>query len=132
MRTGLFFDCEHRLRRLWLGSVDCGEELMYIMNSAGVMFGFLLLSATLAAQQYVISTYAGGARPPTPALGVAVPFGARFGDRWTRHVTCTPQPELCFQAGSERGPQRVAGNSRAGYSGDGGPGQARNWAHSWA
>jgi len=48
-----------------------------MMRSARVVFGFLLWSATVAAQQYVISTYAGGA--PLPALGVDLPIGAASG-----------------------------------------------------
>src|SRR5260370_887543 len=35
----------------------------------------VLLSSVAAAQQYVISTYAGGAPPHTPARGVDVPIG---------------------------------------------------------
>jgi len=37
-----------------------------MIRPARVVFGFLLWSATIAAQEYVISTYAGGA-PPLPA-----------------------------------------------------------------
>ena len=38
------------------------------MRPARVVFGFLLWSATVAAQQYVISTYAGGGSMPVPAV----------------------------------------------------------------
>ena len=40
---------------------------------------FLLLGAAVSAlavaRQYVISTYAGGAPPPTPVVGVNMPIG---------------------------------------------------------
>src|ERR1035438_4447307 len=45
------------------------------MRSARIAFAFLLLSAVAAqAQWYVISTYAGGGPPATPARGVDVPI----------------------------------------------------------
>jgi hypothetical protein len=39
--------------------------------------GFLVLGAAIAAygQEYVISTFAGGAPPPTPVLGIDIPLG---------------------------------------------------------
>jgi len=49
------------------------------MKTIRVACSFLLWSAVAAAQQYVISTYAGGAPPPTPAPGVDVPIGGALG-----------------------------------------------------
>jgi hypothetical protein len=49
------------------------------MRSVRAAFGFLLLGAAAAQAQYLISTYAGGAPPPTPAVGVEMPIGQPFG-----------------------------------------------------
>ena len=47
------------------------------MRSASVTLGLLFLSSAAAAQQYVISTYAGGALPPAPASdgSIGAPMG---------------------------------------------------------
>ena len=46
------------------------------MNYAScVAFGLLLLTATAAAQHYVVSTYASGASPPTPVAALDVSIG---------------------------------------------------------
>ncbi|HYI94023.1 MAG TPA: hypothetical protein VEX68_10805, partial [Bryobacteraceae bacterium] len=96
------------------------------MRFARVAFWLLLLSIAalrpVVAQQYVISTVAGGGPPSMPASGVAGPIG-------------TPQRVATDAAGSvyftslnsvfkldQRGIlTRVAGISKLGYSGDGGP-----------
>src|ERR1700693_684651 len=74
------------------------------------------------AQQYVISTYAGGVPPPTPAAGVATSIG------FPRSVATDAAGNVYF-AGNEcvfkldgnAVLTRVAGRGRLGYSGDGGP-----------
>src|SRR5262249_17476760 len=86
-------------------------------------FGSLLLTAVGAAQQYVISTYAGGASPlPSPAPGLQVSIGApaavatdSVGNVYFVSLNCV------FKLGRDGVLSRVAGNSRIGYSGDGGP-----------
>src|ERR1035437_9417759 len=45
-----------------------------IMFSARVGLGFVLVSGAAVAQQYVISTVAGGAPPPTPIAAVSASF----------------------------------------------------------
>jgi trimeric autotransporter adhesin len=84
----------------------------------------LLLSAgTLAvAQQYSISTIAGGAPAPTPATATNAAIGR------TSRVTTDSAGNVYFSANhsvyrmATNGTLTlVAGNSRAGYSGDGGP-----------
>jgi uncharacterized protein (TIGR03437 family) len=102
------------------------------MRSAGVIFGFLLLSAAAAAQQYVISTYAGGAPPPTPALGADAPFGAAFGVATDATGNVYFASLYCvFKLDRNGVLTRVAGNSRAGYSGDGGPATSAQLGARW-
>ena len=92
------------------------------MISARIIVGFLLLSVAATAQQYLISTYAGGAPLPTPALAVDVPIQAASG------VATDAAGNIYFAVADsvfklDQGGvlTRVAGNSRPGYSGDGGP-----------
>ncbi len=110
-----------------------GEELRYIIKFACAIFGFLVLSATVAAQQYVISTYVGGAPPPTPASAVGVPFGQRLALRRMPQVMCTSLACIAFSKwirtessrGSPETPELVI-REMAGQP------QARNWAHGGA
>jgi uncharacterized protein (TIGR03437 family) len=90
-----------------------------------------LLSSVAAAQQYVISTVAGGAPPPTPALGTSVSIGHPFGiaaDTAGNVYFVSPDYLVnsedlgcVFKLDPSGIVTRVAGNSRPGYSGDGGP-----------
>jgi uncharacterized protein (TIGR03437 family) len=83
----------------------------------------LLAGATLAcAQQYSISTVAGGAPPATPAAAASTSIGM------PRRVTSDSGGNIYFTAGNAVYKMTsggtltlVAGNSRAGFSGDGGP-----------
>ncbi len=74
------------------------------------------------AQQYVISTFAGGAPPRTPIAGPQASFDSlssvatdSVGNAYFSAVNCV------FKLDSNGVMSLVAGNSRAGYSGDGGP-----------
>jgi hypothetical protein len=88
----------------------------------------VLLSSVAAAQKYVISTYAGGAPPPTPALGVDAPFGSALGVAADAAGNVYfPSLYCVFKLDRNGVLTRVAGNSRAGYSGDAGRPPARNW-----
>jgi hypothetical protein len=51
------------------------KELIY-MVPARVALGFLLMSGAAVAQQYMISTVAGGAPPPTPIAALNAGIGA--------------------------------------------------------
>jgi trimeric autotransporter adhesin len=102
----------------------------------GVGRGFLmktgwiavLLSAglgTAAAQQYTISTFAGGAPPGTPVAATSTSFGA------PRRVALDKAGNLYFSSlnsvfmlNTAGVVTLMAGNSRPGYSGDGGPASA--------
>lgn len=85
---------------------------------------FLLIAAgPLAfAQQYTISTVAGGAPPPTPVNATSTSIGL------PRRVTADKAGNIYFSAGNSVFEittggvlMLVAGNSRPGFSGDGGP-----------
>ena len=92
------------------------------MSSARVVAGFLLLSAVGAAQQYLISTYAGGGQLPTPVRALEAPLEAASGvatDRAGNLYFANADSILKVDPGGIL--TRVAGTSRPGYSGDGGP-----------
>src|SRR5438034_3309266 len=86
--------------------------------------GLLLVSGTAAwAQQYVISTIVGGAPPPTPIAAVNASIGLTYGVATDAAGNVYFTSDNCvFRLEQQNGVlTRVAGNSRAGYSGDGGP-----------
>jgi hypothetical protein len=81
---------------------------------------FFTLESSVA-QQYVLSTLAGGSPPPTPAVATAdsifPPFGIAVDSTGNIFFTSV---ECVFRViGNTL--ERIAGNSRKGYSGDGGP-----------
>jgi sugar lactone lactonase YvrE len=86
-------------------------------------FGILFSVALAAqAQEYVISTFAGGAPPPTPVLGVNMSIGSfqsvaadAVGNAYFIGSHCV------FKLDQNGVATRIAGNARPGYSGDGGP-----------
>jgi trimeric autotransporter adhesin len=93
--------CVGRSRRLLLGLVAGGAAL---------------------AQQYTISTVAGGAPPATPAAGTSISLGQpqrvtadSAGNVYFTSLNCV------FRLDPTGNVTLVAGNSRAGFSGDGGP-----------
>ena len=86
--------------------------------------GLLLASGTAAwAQQYVISTFAGGAPPPTPIAAVNAPIGRIYGVATDTAGNLYFTSDNCvFRLEQQNGVLTpVAGNSRVGYAGDGGP-----------
>jgi uncharacterized protein (TIGR03437 family) len=85
--------------------------------------GVLWLAASLAfAQQYSISTVAGGAPPATPfsASGISIGQPARVATDAAGNVYFS-SGNAVFKVSPSGTLALVAGNSRAGYSGDGGP-----------
>src|SRR6266550_579388 len=85
-------------------------------------FGFLLIGSLCTAQEYVISTFAGGAPPPTPAKGVNLSIGSpqgiaidTEGNAYFTSLNCV------FKQDPNGVVTRIAGTTRPGYSGDGGP-----------
>jgi NHL repeat-containing protein len=92
------------------------------MRSARVVFGFLVLCCAGAAQQYVISTVAGGAPPAMPVRGVDLPINTRgVATDAAGNVYFTSTLDCVFKLDPNGIVTLAAGNSRPGYSGDGGP-----------
>jgi len=92
------------------------------MKTFGFACGLLLFAGATVAQQYLISTIAGGGPPLTPAAGLTVSIGPpsavatdSAGNTYFLSLNCA------FKLDQSGGLTRVAGNSRPGYSGDGGP-----------
>src|SRR6478735_4556922 len=89
------------------------------------VLGFLLFGGSVWAQQYVISTIAGGAPPATPLTAT----GASVGDP-TRTATDAVgnvyfgSLHSVFKVDANGSLTRFAGNGRAGNSGDSGPATA--------
>jgi hypothetical protein len=77
-------------------------------------------ASVLLAQQYVISTFAGGAPPPTPVAAVSTsslypaPIAVDARNQYFSSSNCV------FKVDVNGILTRVAGNSRQGYYGDGG------------
>ena len=86
------------------------------------LLGFLLLGGSVWAQQYVISTIAGGAPPATPGPATAASIGdpTRLAADAAGNVYFGGLHSL-FKVDTGGTLTRVAGNSRPGNSGDGGP-----------
>ena len=90
----------------------------------GKLCGIWLLagSSIALAQQYTLSTAAGGAPPPTPATATSTSIGQ------PNRVTLDSKGNTYFSSGNavfkidtSGNLTAIAGNSRPGYSGDGGP-----------
>ena len=94
-----------------------------ISSGASSLLALLILAASSARAQYVISTFAGGVGPPTPAAGTSSSIGKALS------VTADTSGNIYFDSSlacvfKQDGNgivTRVAGTCRAGYSGDGGP-----------
>src|SRR5204862_8170411 len=85
----------------------------------------VLLSSAVSAQQYAISTYAGGAPPlAAPVQGTSVSIGAPISvaaDEKDNIYFASPDLNAVFKLDPSGLLTRVAGSSKRGYSGDGGP-----------
>ena len=84
----------------------------------------LLAGASVAlAQQYTITTVAGGAPPTTPAAAATTPIGRpnRVTLDSSGNLYFSSSINCVFKLSSGGVLTLVAGNSRAGFSGDGGP-----------
>jgi sugar lactone lactonase YvrE len=91
------------------------------MHSALILL-FVGAAAAAQSQEYVISTFAGGAPPVTPVLGLNMPIDSlqsvaadAIGNTYFIASHCV------FKLDPNGVVTRIAGNGRAGYSGDGGP-----------
>jgi sugar lactone lactonase YvrE len=93
-----------------------------IMISTALAVVLLLCAFSASAQQYVVSTIAGGGLPPTPAPAINSAVGRvqsiaadNAGNVYFANFNCI------FKIDGSGMLTRLAGNGRAGYSGDGGP-----------
>jgi hypothetical protein len=94
-----------------------------VRGSAREVFTFLLLSVAAASPQYVISTYAGGAPPPTPVAALAESIRAPISvatDVAGSVYFASPDLDCAFELDATGALTRVAGNGNSGYSRDGG------------
>ena len=96
------------------------------MKPGRVAFLFLLLGAAgTQAQQYVVSTHAGGGPPPAQAPGVNLSIGypgfSMATDAAGNLYFASLMHNCVFKLDPNGVATRIAGSSRAGYSGDGGP-----------
>jgi sugar lactone lactonase YvrE len=82
----------------------------------------LLVSVAALAQQYTISTIAGGAPPPTPSPAITAAIGSPQGIAVdaSGNVYFTGH-NVVLEVDTNGILTRVAGNAQGGYSGDGGP-----------
>ncbi|MGH9657811.1 MAG: hypothetical protein ACRD96_04650, partial [Bryobacteraceae bacterium] len=89
-----------------------------------VLAAAVLFSSAVAAQPYVISTYAGGAPPTAPSPAVAGSIGGPTGvavDTIGNVYFASRDLNVVFKLDPHGALARVAGNGRLGYSGDGAP-----------
>src|SRR4249919_1476945 len=84
-------------------------------------FSFLLLAGTAFAQQYTISTVAGGAPPATPVAALNTSIGQPRKLVFSGSNFFFSSGNSVFKIDASGSLTLVAGNSRAGFSGDGGP-----------
>jgi uncharacterized protein (TIGR03437 family) len=84
-------------------------------------FSILLLAGTAFAQQYTISTVAGGAPPATPAPALNTSIGQPRKLAFSGGNLYFSSGNSVFKIDASGSLTLVAGNSRAGFSGDGGP-----------
>jgi len=92
------------------------------MSRSSIPLCFLFLSGVAAAQQYIISTVAGGAPLPTPATATTAAINQPFSVATDTTGNVYFGASYCiFKLDTSGVLTRVAGNGRPGYSGDGGP-----------
>ena len=94
-----------------------------VANVASGLLTLLILAAPSARAQYVISTFAGGVGPPTPASGTTSSIGRAFSVAadTAGNVYFDSTLACVFKQNPVGIVTRVAGTCHAGYSGDGGP-----------
>jgi uncharacterized protein (TIGR03437 family) len=96
-------------------------EREFLMKTIRRTLGLLILSvASIQAQQYVISTYAGGAPPRSPVSGLNIVITPLSMAADTQGNVYFVSANCVFKLDRSGIVTRVAGNSRVGYFGDGG------------
>ncbi len=94
------------------------------MKTLRVGCGLLLFAGASLAQQYVMSTVAGGAPPPTPVPASSALIAPGSGAADSAGNLYLTSGNCVFKLDLNGIVTRIAGNSRPGYSGDGGPATA--------
>src|SRR6202142_4350994 len=84
-------------------------------------FSILLMASTAFAQQYTISTVAGGAPPATPVSALNTSIGQPRKLTVSGSNVYFSSGNSVFKIDASGTLTLIAGNSRAGFSGDGGP-----------
>jgi trimeric autotransporter adhesin len=92
-------------------------------SRSGIPAALALVASSVAQAQDGIRTYAGGVPPPTPVAGISASIGAPSGVATDAagNVYFASYDDCVFKLETDGVLTLVAGNSRAGYSGDGGP-----------
>jgi hypothetical protein len=94
-------------------------------KTSRLVWSLLLLSAAVPAQQYTISTFAGGGAPvPVPIRGVDLPLDFNYYSNIAADAASNAyfvSANSVLRLDQNGMVTRVAGNGRIGYSGDGGP-----------
>ncbi len=105
-----------------LKSQPIKDDCMHLGKLVSIVFFLGILSGNFVFGQYIISTIAGGAPPPTPsvALGANLGYPTNLaadsqGNVYFNSLNCVFKLDVAGNV------TRVAGNSQGGYSGDGGP-----------
>jgi hypothetical protein len=94
------------------------------MKGLSILGTLGMFCVATTAQQYVISSYAGGALFPTPVQGTAVSIGEPISvaaDHSGNIYFASPGLNAVFKLDPGGMLTRFAGTSKPGYSGDGGP-----------
>ena len=96
-------------------------ELSLGLTTRMLRFSILLLAGTAFGQQYTISTVAGGAPPATPVTALNASIGQPRKLAISGSNIYFSSGHSVFKIDGAGSMTLVAGNSRAGFSGDGGP-----------
>src|ERR1035437_3572469 len=96
-------------------------DLSLGLTTRMLRFPILLLAGTAFAQQYTISTVAGGAPPATPVSALNTSIGQPRKLALSGGNLYFSSGNSVFKIDGAGSMTLVAGNSRAGFSGDGGP-----------
>ena len=120
-RSSCFVACSFRLSKDLEKQIPCGGAWM-CRTAELILLLTLFLGRGGCAQEYVISTIAGGVPPPTPIAAVSASIGRPRGIAVDAagNVYFTSLDAM-FRLDQKGILTRIAGNSRVGYSGDGGP-----------
>jgi trimeric autotransporter adhesin len=96
-------------------------QIPIVVRQVLAMIASIAFADLATAQKYIISTVAGGVSPPTPTLGTAASLGLVGAITASADDVYFTSLNSVFKLDQNGVLTLIAGNSRAGYSGDGGP-----------